>query len=183
MICPCGFEAPEEAKYCQECGKKLRAVGDPLIELPWETMPDKFSLEDLARYMGVSEHVVWNLTCKPRFPHNDRKNIIKKESLRDWFIGTGWTYKPKPPPKPPAPPPSETVLKIDWSQKPAVLTPDEMMEIFGCSRYTLSVFTRTVWGIPHFRVGQHIRYRTDEVIRWAKQFKDPMSTKYLERKI
>lgn len=181
MQCPCGYEAAEEAKYCQECGKKLRVAGDPLQELPWDAMPAKFTVEDLARFMGVSEQVIWTLTCKHRFPHSSRTNFIKKDKLREWFISTGWIYKPKPSPKPPAPPPAETVAKIDWTQKPAILTPKEMLEIFGCSKYTLSVFTHTIWGIPHVKIGGGIRYRTEDVIKWAKQFKDPMAINFLKR--
>lgn len=175
MLCnSCGYQTQDEAKYCQECGNKLKIAGDPLTELNWATLPEKFSVEDLARFLGIPENAAWNLSCKPRFP--ERNNIIKKDRLKDWFISTGWRYKPPPPPKPPAPPPAETVQKVDWTQIPAVLDAKEMMAIFGCGRYVLDVFTRHPAGIPHFRVGRSFRYKTEEVIKWAKQFKEPMST-------
>lgn len=179
MLCgSCGYNAPDEAKYCQECGNKLKIAGDPLTELNWDTLPEKFSVEDWARFLGIPEDAEWNLSCKPRFP--ERNNIVKKDKLKDWFISTGWKYKPPPPPKPPAPPPAETVEKVDWAQVPAVLDAKEMLAIFRCSRYTLDVFTRHPAGIPHFRVGRSIRYKTEEVIKWARRFKEPMATKYLE---
>ncbi|MET7986280.1 helix-turn-helix domain-containing protein [Streptomyces sp. NPDC005281] len=49
-----------------------------------------------------------------------------------------------------------------------LMGPNEMAEYLAISKKTLYAQYRT-WGIPHVRVGRHLRFRVRDVEHWLEQ--------------
>lgn len=89
MVCRYGVDAPNEAKYCSNCGRRLLKVvpiGKGAEQAAIIQLPAVLTAKEVADLLHVSTNMIYELCLQRKLPHIKigRKYAFKTAEILSW---------------------------------------------------------------------------------------------------